>query len=105
MQAPALAPDAALAAAAARTTGLDTPFEQAALDFDCAQLDQEDDAQAPEQVRAVHAVRRRNRRAHRSGPESSPRPGAPTVMTALLHEYDNKYQIYEDAEDMAIFFD
>ena len=28
-----------------------------------------------------------------------------SVMTALFHEFDNRYQIYEDADDMAIFFD
>ena len=28
-----------------------------------------------------------------------------SVLTALFHEFDNRYQIYEDAEDMAIFFD
>ena len=28
-----------------------------------------------------------------------------SVMTELFHEFDNRYQIYEDAEDMAIFFE
>ena len=28
-----------------------------------------------------------------------------SVLTALFHEFDNRYQIYEDADDMAIFFD
>ena len=28
-----------------------------------------------------------------------------SVMTALFHEFDNRYDIYEDADDMAFFFD
>ena len=28
-----------------------------------------------------------------------------SVMPALSHEFDNRYKIYEDAEDMAIFFE
>ena len=28
-----------------------------------------------------------------------------SVMTALFHEFDNRYHIYEDALDMAIFFE
>lgn len=28
-----------------------------------------------------------------------------SVMTMLLNSFDNKYQIYEDTEDMAFFFE
>ena len=37
--------------------------------------------------------------------KSTPGPKRASVLTALFHEFDNRYQIYEDAEDMAIFFD